>query len=116
MDEKAKLIKDYARMCESKVGIDCDECELNKNEKYSSCGPFMIKEPEQAVEIIERWSAEHKIKTRQDMIIKEFPNIGTIGDVIDLRPCDMDTEIECPDRDNTSCTECKKSYWLAEVE
>ena len=54
MNEKVKLIKDYARMCKSKIGIDCDECELNKNKKYSSCELFMMKEPEKAVEIIEK--------------------------------------------------------------
>ena len=79
MDEKAKLIKDYARMCDKKRGIDCDVCELNKNKKYSSCELFMMKEPEKAVEIIEKWSDEHPIKTRQDMIIKEFPNIEMKG-------------------------------------
>ena len=114
MDKKVKLIKDYARMCDKKRGIDCDVCELNKNKKYSSCELFMMKEPEKAVEIIEKWSDEHPIKTRQDMIIKEFPNIEMIGDFIDLRPCDMDPEINCPDGTN-GCTECKKRYWLTEV-
>lgn len=88
MDKKVKLIKDYARMCESKVGIDCDECELNKNKKYSSCELFMMKEPKKAVEIIEEWSAEHPIKTRQSEFLEQYPEVAKDEyGIINIPPC-----------------------------
>lgn len=75
-------------MCKSKIGIDCDECELNKNKKYSSCELFMMKEPEKAVEIIEEWSSEHPIKTRQSVFLERYPDTTKDENgVIDIAPC-----------------------------
>lgn len=31
-----------------------------------------------------------------------------------VRPCDLDSDIECPDRDER-CYSCKKNYWLEEI-
>lgn len=122
MYKKVKLIKDYARMCESKVGIDCDGCELNKNKKYSSCELFMMKEPEQAVDIIEKWAAEHPVKTRQSEFLKMFPNAKMLNGVISVDPCEADTENCGVDSESEwcqkcdSCESCHKDYWLTEVE
>lgn len=120
MNEKVKLIKDYARMCESKVGIDCDGCELNKNKKYSSCELFMMKEPERAVEIIEKWAAEHPAKTRQSEFLKIFPNARIVDGAITIEPCDIDNK-KCGEGskwcdDHIGCENCREDYWLAEVE
>ncbi len=118
MNEKVKLIKDYARMCESKVGIDCDGCELNKNKKYSSCKLFMMKEPEKAVEIIEEWSAEHPAKTRQSEFLKMFPNAKMRDGAIIITPCEiniMNAESKMC-KNFSGCNECRLNYWLAEVE
>lgn len=118
MNEKVKLIKDYARMCESKVGIDCDGCELNKNKKYSSCKLFMMKEPEKAVEIIEEWSAEHPAKTRQSEFLKMFPNAKMRDGAIIIDPCEINiTNAESKMCEKYSdCNECRLNYWLSEVE
>ena len=120
MNEKVKLIKDYARMCDKKRGIDCDVCELNKNKKYSSCELFMMKEPERAVEIIEKWAAEHPAKTRQSEFLKIFPNARIVDGVITIEPCDIDNK-RCGEGskwcdDHTGCEGCREDYWLTEVE
>ena len=123
MDEKAKLIKDYARMCDKKRGIDCDVCELNKNKKYSSCELFMMKEPEKAVEIIEEWSAEHPIKTRQSEFLEQYPEVAKDEHgVIDIAPCAIE---KSRFRKNSGricntpkkpCRQCRHEYWNEEVE
>lgn len=112
--DAVKFLKVKNRMCK---GNDCFVCPLGNEEGGCQVGSRVNQRvtEEQLVEIVEKLKAEHPIKTRQSMIIKEFPNIEMIGDVIDLRPCDMDTEINCPAEIN-GCTECKKRYWLAEVE
>lgn len=118
MDEKVKLVKDYARMCESKVGIDCDRCELNKNKKYSSCELFMMKEPEQAVDIIEKWAAGHPAKTRQSEFLKIFPNAKMRDGAIIIPPCEINiinAESEMCKK-YSSCNECRLNYWLEEIE
>lgn len=118
MDEKVKLIKDYARMCESKVGIDCDGCELNKNKKYSSCKLFMMKEPEQAVDIIEKWAAGHPLKTRQSEFLKMFPNAKMRDGTIIINPCEINI-INAESKmceDSSDCNECRLNYWIEEIE
>lgn len=113
--DAVKFLKEKKRMCDFFHNQSlCSKCPIQKLE----CGTGELDDVEQmivAVEAVERWSTQHPIKTRQNMIIKEFPNIEMIGDFIDLRPCDMDPEINCPDGTN-GCTECKKRYWLTEVE
>ena len=123
MDEKAKLIKDYARMCKIKIGIDCDECELNKNKKYSSCELFMMKEPEKAVEIIEKWSDEHPTKTRQSVFLERYPDTAKDeNEVIDIAPCVIEksrfgknSERIC-NTPKKLCGQCRHEYWNEEVE
>lgn len=123
MDEKVKLIKDYARMCESKVGIDCDGCELNKNKKYSSCELFMMKEPEKAVEIIEEWSAEHPIKTRQSEFLEQYPEVAKDEyGIINIPPCVIERSRFMKIGESTCntpkklCGQCRHEYWNEEVE
>lgn len=117
--DAVEFLKEALRFCKNQP--NCDACELLNKKMMFKCAlnisedSMSAKDPEKLVKIIERWSAEHSVKTRQDIIIREFPNIEMIGDFIDLRPCDMDPEINCPDGTN-GCTECKKRYWLTEVE
>ena len=123
MNEKVKLIKDYARMCESKIGIDCDGCELNKNKKYSSCELFMMKEPEKAVEIIEEWSAEHPIKTRQSEFLEQYPEVAKDEyGIINIPPCVIERSRFMKIGESTCntpkklCGQCRHEYWNEEVE
>ena len=123
MDEKVKLIKDYARMCESKVGIDCGRCELNKNKKYSSCELFMMKEPKKAVEIIEEWSAEHPIKTRQSEFLEQYPEVAKDEyGIINIPPCVIERSRFMKIGESTCntpkklCGQCRHEYWNEEVE
>lgn len=123
MYKKVKLIKDYARMCESKVGIDCDGCELNKNKKYSSCELFMMKEPKKAVEIIEEWSAEHPIKTRQSEFLEQYPEVAKDEyGIINIPPCVIERSRFMKIGESTCntpkklCGQCRHEYWNEEVE
>ena len=70
-----------------------------------------------AVKFVERWTAEHPIKTRQSEFLKLFPgaNIDETNGCLALNPCNIYEKIgeECAGR---KCYECKKAFWLAEVE
>ena len=95
----------------------CKECPIGKevHRRSSLCRTFENDNPEEAVEIVEKWAAEHSKKTRQSEFLKMFPNARIRGDVLEIRPCDIDDNIECIDRDE-ECYECYRKYWLAEVE
>ena len=67
------------------------------------------------VEAAEQWAAEHPVKTRQSEFLKLFPNAQTDSGCLNACPMDVfgNTGIDCNKR---TCFECKKAFWLAEVE
>ena len=95
----------FKRMCDK---TDCKDCLLDQK-----CRPSANVEPEEVVELVEKWSKDHPIKTRQSEFLKMFPNVVMTRGVIALRPCRLDTQInECSGSD---CDKCKRAYWLTEV-
>lgn len=68
-----------------------------------------------AVKFVERWDAEHPVKTRQSEFLKLFSNAQTDSGCLNACPMDVfgNTGIDCNKR---TCFECKKAFWLAEVE
>ena len=68
-----------------------------------------------AVKFVERWDAEHPAKTRQSEFLKHYPNARFFSGCLNACPMDVfgDTEINC---NAQPCFECKKAFWLAEVE
>lgn len=68
-----------------------------------------------AVKFVERWDAEHPIKTRQSEFLKYYPNARTFSDYLNACPMDIfgDMGINC---NAQPCYECKKTFWMAEVE
>ncbi len=117
--EKA-TIYDYARMC--KFYKNSNDCALAKS--TAICQVFIEEHPDKANEIILKWCEEHPIKTRQDEFLKMFPNAKVRSDgVLDFPPCiiDKSKHIEADCLCSTAhgfndCDECRKEYWLAEVD
>lgn len=68
-----------------------------------------------AVEYVEQLDDMHPIKTRQSEFLKLFPNAQTDSGCLNACPMDVfgNTGIDCNKR---TCFECKKAFWLAEVE
>lgn len=68
------------------------------------------------VQAAEQWAAEHPIKTRQSEFLKHYPDALILAHGC-LNACPMDVfsdaDINC---NAQSCFECKKAFWLAEVE
>lgn len=71
-----------------------------------------------AVKFVERWAAEHPVKTRQSVFLEQFPNapIYTNTHNVALDPCLVDTALRghCPT--GRGCDICRREFWLAEVE
>lgn len=113
---KKATIFDYARLCGT--AITCDNCPLRA--KYNgtdlSCDDLLIENPDKANEIILKWCEEHPVETRQSKFLKMFPNAETDNDgVLVCCPKWVDKDFRC-DMSGRLCTECRKKYWLAEVE
>lgn len=70
-----------------------------------------------AVKFVERWAAEHPVKTRQSEFLKHYPDarIKKADGLPMASPCDLDDKLagKC---EGIPCPECRKKFWLAEVE
>ena len=121
MMDAVEFIVTRDRMCKSFNGC-CNGCEVKKRMGAGNvCFHYMAQHPQEVVEIVERWGKEHPRKTRQSELLKMFPRASMTADgIIAFCPDSMDSEFECPrkTRDNIDpiCGECRREYWLAEVE
>lgn len=83
-------------------------------QKYISA--YKKNDCEGMVKAAEQWAAEHPVKTRQSVFLKHYPGARiTIDGYLHTCPMDVfsDTGINC---NAQPCIECKKAFWLAEVE
>ena len=75
-----------------------------------------------AVKFVERWDAEHPVKTRQSEFLKQWPETKLMQDGI-IKICPSAVSAAYREKDGScailrsgSCTECRREFWLAEVE
>lgn len=116
--DAVKFLREKVRMCNE--NSTCNQCELYKSEidcTGISCKKWMEEYPEDAVAFVEKWAAEHPIKTRQSEFLKMFPgaDVGETDGCLTLCPCNIYEKMrkECG---APNCSECRKAFWLAEVE
>ena len=116
--DAVEYLKEKARMTQlCKIG--CSNCELSslKHSGYNDCLVFELANPEEAVAIIEKWSAEHPAKTRQSEFLKMYPNVERLPDgCIALCPHKIDLTFDLSDCSMDKCGECKRGFWFSEVE
>lgn len=105
MNEKAKILRDYGRMCRTS---NCSDCKLCKgNNKYGQdCALFVEQYPEEAVEIIEAWAEEHPERTYLMDFLEKYPNAPKYDEI--PRSCTMELGYVkgCPNSDGSKCKEC----------
>lgn len=116
---KKATIYDYARMCKSNKSNNCAECPLGyiENKVGWECYNFILRYPDKANEIILKWCEEHPVETRQDRFLKMFPNADICRGCLEISPCNVDIRQFDSEKCGTkSCAQCRKEYWLAEVD
>lgn len=75
-----------------------------------------------AVKFVERWAAEHPVKTRQSEFLKQWPEAALAKDgaiaicPIVISAAYRDENGACNKGQSDTCVECRKAFWLAEVE
>lgn len=74
------FLREHERMCNSpSCGGSCPVSGLAR-EDSTSCGYYLRKHPEFAVEVVQAWSDEHPVKTRLDDIKERCPNVLLDGE------------------------------------
>ena len=86
--DAVEFLKEQYKMCET-LKPHCEECGLSyvNNKTDHVCGDFIKKHPEEAVAIVEKWSKEHPIKTRQSEFLKMFPDVLIFKEILAIKPC-----------------------------
>lgn len=111
-------IYDYARMCREYDTLDCCHCPLyhDNNGLGQDCGDFVRAFTDKANEIILKWCEEHPVETRQEKLLKMFPNARVDENgLLSMCPKNVEKNYVCLTMPKT-CDECLDNYWSTEVE
>lgn len=120
--DAVEFLKEAMRMCESYT--NCTNCVLKQKSAAMRCHCFTTsietEAPDKLVAIIEKWSKEHPIKTRQDKFLEQYPD--TLVDaqgIININPCMIKKQKFNQTKDcsnfNISCEECREKFWGEEL-
>lgn len=108
-----EFIRERNRMCNSFGHNSCGNCPANK---HGEC--IITLWDEEIVPIVEKWSKENPIKTRQSEFLKLFPEAYVGGDgCLALNPCEFYPNMrkECTNKYNW-CSDCRHKFWMQEIE
>jgi hypothetical protein len=109
--DAVEFLKKFDRMCTTNASLlACDKC------KASDCCLYgKSANPEKLVEVVEEWTKEHQVKTRQSEFLRLYPRADKdINGVLALCPKYLDIKNDkCASY--TACTYCRKDYWLTEI-
>lgn len=113
--DAVKFHNEAKRIC--KYYKHCAGCIADVN---AACAFDLVAAPigtEEVVALVEQWAKEHPRKTRQSEFLKQWPNakIGNEGTVA-IDPCIFDTTVRKERCIATSCAQCRREFWLKEVE
>lgn len=113
--DAVEFLKAFGRFCNNYLcGDNCpliDSCDDESDDGYV-----------RKVQIVEKWAKEHPVKTRQSEFLKMWPD-AEIGDdgLPSVAPCQLYKDMEEKDENgvcckNCGCAECRRDFWLKEIE
>ena len=113
--DAVKFLKNYIRMC--KTVDNCKDCTCCGADFCTKSMKSQSQESaEEIVQIVEEWAAAHPVKTRQSVFLKQWPDAEI-----------SDGYLFCPQKLNwrylpeegcscTRCEDCRRYFWMQEVE
>lgn len=116
--DAVEFLKQFNRMCNTYIYGGCTECPAYKYR----CGDEFDEQEEDGVSIVEQWSKEHPVKTRQSELLKMFPSALIADGLLCICPRTLDpktysTDTGCSHIGNSiTCRDCRRNFWLKEIE
>ena len=108
-----EFLSERKRMCNCYK--DCCDCPL---EAAICTGSSTMPDEDykRIIAIVEQWSKEHPIKTRQSVFLEQWPNaqLDCCG-IVEICPSDIDTTIH-QNCSADKCGGCRREFWMQEVE
>ena len=118
--DAVKFVKEYLRMC-TKVD-ECEDCPVYKTDFCTAPAKERSQESaEEIVELVEEWSAAHPRKTRQSVFLEQYPEaLLDVNGLLDVCPAPIFLSHRlvgggCRDP-HKKCVDCKREFWMQEVE
>lgn len=112
-----EFLKERKRICKSYEA--CGGCPL----KIGNCGlsaSMSDEEYEKIIAAVEQWSKENPRKTRQSVFLEQYPEAELDKNgVLRVCPAPISPKYRNDGRCATfarGCVECRKEYWMQEVE
>lgn len=121
--EKARMVKADDNGCCSIICSDCPLADCNNGENLV-CKYFENSHPDEATEIVRKWSEEHPRVTRKDVFFKQYPYAKRRNDGIPYSlPCELDNSLygdgcsfyDVCEKYAGKCEKCMERYWNEEV-
>ena len=121
--DTVKFIEERNRMCKS-FDAGCKGCPAFNVCEYELCcavGQLSTLDATAQIAIVEEWSAEHPRKTRQSVFLEQWPTakIDESG-CLDLCPylvsAPYRNEYGHCANDGVVCCDCRREFWMQEVE
>ena len=113
--DAVEYVKQRERMCD--YYVNCGDCPACDYEECSSLNGIP-----NLVPIVEQWTKEHPVKTRQSEFLKMWPD-AEIGDdgYPSVAPCQLNVELlQCESQKDCEnkgvCGKCRCDFWLKEIE
>lgn len=109
-----KFIEERNRMCDYYRGDNalsgCAECPA-----FQMTCVSVRSVTAEYIAAVEQWSKEHPRKTRQDVFMAHYPDAALDAGVLRVCPRKIykSAGINC---NNTTCSLCKRAFWLQEAE
>lgn len=104
------FFSEFRRMCKS--SSDCTKCQYHGGRCDNA-----IELLKKTVAEVEKWSQEHPPKTRQDMFLEQWPEAELVDGVLDILPCRLVGALRLgPECYKTFCLDCRRQFWMQEVE
>lgn len=113
-----EFIHERNRMCATYTPKRCKGCPAadNYGERDTACIMIDKIDAEKVVSTVEKWSSEHPRKTRQSVFIQQYPEVTFSYGIININPCQIVQNYTYGNCNIIDCTQCRKEYWMQEVE
>lgn len=114
-----EFLKEERRMCES-FEQGCLKC-LLRDTRCRAIPGETDEGIEKEVSIVEKWSKEHPIKTRQSVFLKQFPKAELdVSGVITICPAPLSEDYRndhggCK-HPGVACSKCRREFWGQKAE
>lgn len=105
-----KFIEERNRMCDS-----FEACGMCPAFGFSCSELRKIQQNPTIVSIVERWSKENPRKTRQRVFLEQYPEASCVDNILMSCPKVIDKNFSCS-KTCFNCAECRREFWMQEVE